>query len=258
MAFVAFTNRYVFNDPAGHGDPARFYRVVDVHNNLPPPVNDNFANASPIVGLGNYVTGYNINATPEPGGSSEPAIWWNWTAPISGLVVATTSGSPSFALPVVCIGDAITNLSYPQTTTLNGGFDFAYQGFPFFAVAGTVYHIQVGVPPPFFSPSYYGAVQLVVTTPPTLIVTSPADGATLPASSGLTISATASDTYGAIASIFYSYYSDAFIGGGSGTVKGSSLSLTFTNLPSSGYEVSITAYDSFGVPAEQDLHVQIQ
>ncbi len=82
---------------------------------LPPPPNDHFAQALPIVGTDYPIPldGYNVGATPEtaePGHDGPPAlqsVWWNWTAPARGLatlVFTETSFAPRLG---VYTGDAL-------------------------------------------------------------------------------------------------------------------------------------------------------
>ena len=66
----------------------------------------------------------------------------------------------------------------------------AYDGQPFYAVAGTTYQIQVSRHP--------GGIKLVITAPPTLTVGSPQNGAASLMPANFTISASAADSDGSI------------------------------------------------------------
>jgi len=84
-----------------------------------PPPNDSFNNRITIAGthLSN-VTGSNAGATREPG---EPfhcddvggkSVWWTWTAPSSGWLTLTTSGSSFDTLLAVYTGNSVSNLTF--------------------------------------------------------------------------------------------------------------------------------------------------
>lgn len=65
-----------------------------------PPPNDNFANATPI-SLGQALFGSNYAATSEVGEpqNAGKTVWWQWTSPYNGLVVASTR--PSDTLQII-------------------------------------------------------------------------------------------------------------------------------------------------------------
>ncbi|HEX4121190.1 MAG TPA: TlpA disulfide reductase family protein [Verrucomicrobiae bacterium] len=111
--------------------------------------NDDFANASAIVGNNAVVTGSNIYATKEPG---EPfhagnlggkSVWWYWRAAQTGSVTlstdgsASTNGGPLNSLIGVYTGSSVANLV--QVSCNNVG----NPTFSFKAIAGTTYRIAV-------------------------------------------------------------------------------------------------------------------
>jgi hypothetical protein len=80
------------------------------------PVNDMFANAIELIGVGNSVTVDNTYATKEPG---EPlhagnegghSVWYSWRAPVSGDLYLNTEGSSIDTLLGLYIGDSVSNL----------------------------------------------------------------------------------------------------------------------------------------------------
>jgi hypothetical protein len=123
-------------------------------NNLPPPVNDNFANAQALTGTSGNATGRNTVASKQggepnhagsPGGAS---VWYQWTAPSSGNFTFNTFGSDFNTLLAVYTGSALTALSQVSSNDDVGGV--RQSRVTFNAVAGTVYYIAVdgstGVP----------------------------------------------------------------------------------------------------------------
>ncbi|MGD1714648.1 S8 family serine peptidase [Dapis sp. BLCC M172] len=83
--------------------------------------NDNFSNSSPLIGSSANVEAFNFDATTEDGeplhaeneleengGSS---VWWNWTAPTSGLVTITTNGSDFDTVLGIYTGDSVSDLT---------------------------------------------------------------------------------------------------------------------------------------------------
>jgi len=123
-------------------------------NNLPPPVNDNFAQAETISGIAGEITGRNTVAGKEggepnhagnPGGVS---VWYQWVAPTSGKVTFNTFGSDFNTLLGVYSGAAVNTLTAVSSNDDVGGL--TQSRVTFNAVEGTVYHIAVdgsaGVP----------------------------------------------------------------------------------------------------------------
>ncbi|MBI2813116.1 MAG: matrixin family metalloprotease [Opitutae bacterium] len=83
------------------------------------PPNNNFANATAITLANNAatVTGYNTNATKEPGEPNHAdnaggrSVWWKWTAPSAGSVTADTRGSYSDTTLGVYTGNSVNALT---------------------------------------------------------------------------------------------------------------------------------------------------
>ena len=173
-----FSNLYSFSGTNDGADPygglllasdGTFYGVtqyggkpgfgtVDNFQLFTSPTNDNFANRSQLVGLGQ---GYNVGATSE---SKEPAsgggqasvnntVWWTWTAPTNGPVSVLTAGSSFDTIIDVYTGTVLSNLvciASNLTTVLdyelnpnlvaNAGVSNRVN---FTATAGTHYQFQV-------------------------------------------------------------------------------------------------------------------
>jgi hypothetical protein len=236
-AFFSFADSYAFADTNAYASPRRFYRVADRTENMPPPSNDNFANRIPLTGLGITTFGYNASATSEPGEPGYPwvqSVWWSWTAPMSGLVVVEAAGSTAGQYAPVYTGTVLTNLSL-----------VAYDGQPFYAIAGTTYQIQVSGDP--------GGIQLVITAPPTLTVTSPQDGASSSVPTNFTISASAADSDGRISSL--AFYTDGAL---LGSTTNSSLSMTWSNVGVGVHYIGVEATDNLGVSTYSNLTVYVR
>jgi len=111
------------------------------------PVNDNFAEATSIIGKTGKTTGTNVSASKEinepnhagnPGGHS---VWWNWTAPASGEVSIDTFGSDFDTVFAVYTGLSVDLLTLVAE---NDDADETFQSsVTFKAVAGVTYHIAV-------------------------------------------------------------------------------------------------------------------
>jgi autotransporter-associated beta strand protein len=115
-----------------------------------PPSNDNFANRITLTGAHlNNVAGSNVAATAEPG---EPlhadalglkSVWWTWTAPSSGGLTLTSSGTsirggPLDTVLAIYTGDSVSALTsvagndeddfgYESTVTCNVTSNVTYQ-----------------------------------------------------------------------------------------------------------------------------------
>lgn len=114
------------------------------------PTNDAFAAAVQLSGATPSFTGTNAGATREPG---EPliagqtggaSVWFRWTAPASGAVIADTAGSAFNALVGIYTGTAFANLA-PQTTAVpvTVGSTTRPTAAMFTAIEGTTYWIAV-------------------------------------------------------------------------------------------------------------------
>jgi hypothetical protein len=120
---------------------------VQLHlTGLPTPANDDFADATPLTGTSAAATGTNVGATTE---TDEPthqtgaahSVWWTWTAPASGPVIAHTSGSNFDTVLAVYTGDTLPSLS-PVASNDDAGLGYASL-VDFDAVAGTTYRFAV-------------------------------------------------------------------------------------------------------------------
>jgi hypothetical protein len=234
-AFFSFADGYAFADTNAYNIPRRFYRIADRTENMPPPLNDNFANRIPLTGLGITTFGYNASATTEPGEPGYPwnTVWWSWTAPVSGMAVVQTVDTTTWHDVEVYTGTVLANLSL-----------VARYGQPFYAIAGTTYQIQVGGEP--------GGIRLVITAPPTLTVSSPQDWAGSPVPTNITISASAADSGGHINSLAF-YTDDALFG----NTTNSSLSMTWSNVGVGSHSITVTATDNLGISASSNLFVYV-
>ncbi len=122
--------------------------VLDLVQQTTPIANDNFADSATLTGTSANATASNVNAFKEAdepdhaensGGSS---IWWNWTAPESGLVSIDTFGSNFDTLLAAYTGSSLQELT--EVASNDDGGIFGSQSQILFAVeAGTNYKIAV-------------------------------------------------------------------------------------------------------------------
>jgi hypothetical protein len=116
-------------------------------NILPPPPNDNFADAIMISGTSGNTTGYNVFATSEagelpgmPSGNGHNSVWWKWTAPSDGTYSFNTFGSDYDTVLGVFTGSSVDTLTR-QTWNDDSG---SLQSYVYFnANAGATYYISV-------------------------------------------------------------------------------------------------------------------
>jgi peroxiredoxin len=129
-----------------------------------PPPNDNFSNATPLIGENVQVVGSNVGATKEPGepdhagDSGGASVWWTWTAPANGPVTIWTEGSHHAdgsqldTLLAVYVGTSVSNLTAIASNDDNPDSAGDLTSLvTFTAVAGTTYDIAVDgldYPPP--------------------------------------------------------------------------------------------------------------
>ncbi len=115
-----------------------------------PPANDNFMDATTLLGNSGMVYGHNFGATAQPGepnhgGSSSPSayvsIWYRWTATSSGEVFFNTFGSNFDTTLAAYGGTALDNLSKLAEND-DSGSDYQSK-ISFTVVAGTTYSIAV-------------------------------------------------------------------------------------------------------------------
>lgn len=114
---------------------------------LPLPTNDNFANAVVLAGSNVAVTGSNLTATKETGEPNHAAnpgagsVWWTWTAPASGAMYLSTSGSDFDTLLAVYTGESVSELT--EIASNDEAASDNTSALTFSAVAGTTYRIAV-------------------------------------------------------------------------------------------------------------------
>ena len=116
-----------------------------------PPVNDNFANATTVTGAPPVFIAPTTPlqwATAEPGedlgSESAKSVWFRWTAPTTTWIHMVTAGGPGVRLGV-STGSSLTNLTSVVTSsrrwTSGSGFELWFK-----AVAGTTYRISADDP----------------------------------------------------------------------------------------------------------------
>jgi alpha-tubulin suppressor-like RCC1 family protein len=114
------------------------------------PANDNFSNASAIIGgLSQNINATNIGATKEtgepdhggnPGGHS---VWWKWVATSSGAVSFSTAGSNFETLLAVYTGGSVSTLTVVAFSDGMSNGLAQPSSLIFDAVSGTTYYIAV-------------------------------------------------------------------------------------------------------------------
>ncbi|HWY76108.1 MAG TPA: immunoglobulin domain-containing protein, partial [Verrucomicrobiae bacterium] len=113
-----------------------------------PPPNDNFAAGQAISGSSGSVSGYNFNATKEPGEPNHAgnpggaSVWYNWTAPSTSPVTFDTALSAFDTLLAVYTGSSVGGLTLIAAND-NISTNNVHSRLTFTPVAGTVYHIAV-------------------------------------------------------------------------------------------------------------------
>jgi hypothetical protein len=136
---------------------------------LAQPFNDDFAGRAALAGVSNVVRGSILAATKEPGEPHHGAevggrsVWWQWTAPASGLVEVHTFGSSFDTLLGVYTGSAPGSLALiAENDDILADNEFTSRVL-FHAVAGQAYQIAVdGTKTNHLS----GSVVLTITQPP--------------------------------------------------------------------------------------------
>jgi hypothetical protein len=139
----AVAYRVIVTNPVGTVTSSNAFLTVYLH----PPTNDSFANRISITGRTNTTTGYNVDATKEPG---EPtpvgniggkSVWWSWTAPTNGTVTIDTIGSSFDTILGIYAGSSVSNLVEIVGDDEGGGY--LTSQVIFFGVAGISYQIEV-------------------------------------------------------------------------------------------------------------------
>lgn len=111
------------------------------------PFNDDFERRPSFTNANLRLRASNAGAAAQPGEPShagQPAsasLWWEWTAPTSGAVTVSTSGSGYDTLLAVYTGNSLTNL-VPVAANDNDGTNVTSR-LSFAATAGTTYQIAV-------------------------------------------------------------------------------------------------------------------
>jgi uncharacterized repeat protein (TIGR01451 family) len=124
------------------------------------PSNDNYTTAQTLNGMNGQLTANNANASREggepyhAGNSGGTSVWWNWTAPASGVAAIDTHGSSFDTLLAVYTGTQVTSLTQAAASDNDGSVGNT-SGVTFPATAGTTYMIAVDG-----SNGAYGAVTL--------------------------------------------------------------------------------------------------
>jgi uncharacterized repeat protein (TIGR03803 family) len=136
------TYQVAVDGDAGQMGPLTLNWVVE-----PPPINDNFANATEITGSSGSISGSNIAATKEPGEPNHAgnpggkSVWFRWTAPVAGLYSFNTAGSGFNTLVAAYTGASVNALSLVASND-NFGFDVTSE-VSFLATGGTTYRVAV-------------------------------------------------------------------------------------------------------------------
>jgi hypothetical protein len=113
------------------------------------PVNDNFANATPLIGQSGSTTGSNVGGSVEDGEPNNAdvvggaSVWFNWTAPSDGFYVFKTAGSSFDTTLGIYTGDSIDFLvEVGGSNDVKPGIDTSSAA-GLFATNGVAYHISV-------------------------------------------------------------------------------------------------------------------
>ncbi|NEQ77198.1 MAG: S8 family serine peptidase [Okeania sp. SIO2C9] len=108
--------------------------------------NDDFANSATLNGTSDNATASTINASIEfgepfhAGNDGGHSLWWNWTAPSSGLVTIDTFGSDFDTILAAYTGSSVSSLTEIAS---NDDSSSLQSQIAFQAVAGTNYQIAV-------------------------------------------------------------------------------------------------------------------
>ena len=113
------------------------------------PANDSFAAAITLSGSSATATGFNTNATKEPGEPNHAgngggrSVWWKWTAPSSGPVTLTTHGSLFDTTLGVYIGPSVNSLTLITSNDDVQDGVIQYSSVTFTATSGVTYYFAV-------------------------------------------------------------------------------------------------------------------
>lgn len=134
---------------------------------IPPPANDDFVNATPVGALPfSDTVNHAIAATLEPGeplpcagGSQSGSVWWAFTPSVSGSYSAVATGTlgGGFTTLAAYLGSSLDNVSQVSCSTST---------LTFHADAGVTYHIRASGPYNLAGGDFPLVLQLDVTPPP--------------------------------------------------------------------------------------------
>ncbi len=111
------------------------------------PAGTNFASRVTLTGLSGLIRADNRNGSFEPGAPQHAghpggkAVWYTWTAPVTGVVTMQTAGSTFDTLLAIYTGNAVTNLVVIDSDEGHGGFYTSKAMFNVFA--GNQYQIAI-------------------------------------------------------------------------------------------------------------------
>ncbi len=149
LAAGTYTYYAVATDSQGHASSsATASLTVTAPVVSPGPANDNFANATTLIGTAGSITATNVGATKEPGevniagNSGGKSVWFTWTATTSRRVTLTTAGSNFDTLLGVYRGNSLSTL-IPVATNDDASFWTTTSAVTFNAVAGTTYRFDI-------------------------------------------------------------------------------------------------------------------
>ena len=112
-----------------------------------PPVNDNFATRTTLLGYAAEVDAANYAASRESGEpnhagfSGGASVWWTWRAPATGKLTLHTEGSDFDTLLAVYTGNSVSALTLRQSDDDDGEGPTSFLEFD--VARGTTYHIAV-------------------------------------------------------------------------------------------------------------------
>ncbi len=218
-------------------------RFIRVH-----PVNDDFANATPISGAPLTAYGSNAGANKEAGEpnhagqSGGSSVWWSWTptstGPVTILCDITNQWGSAWPLLGVYTGSDVSNLTLEADNAPSHGTTALVSGTP---SVGETYRIAVD--------SYQWDVgnvtlRFIPTAAPTVAITNPLNNATFIGPTNIQVSAEASDSDGSI--IRVEFYAEGSL---IGTRYALPYSITWSNVPTASYDRELVAYavDNSGV-----------
>ena len=174
---VALTTAYSSVAHVNQGQ--RYYIAMDAMSGyqgpvrlsiLPPPPNNDFANAIELSGIAGDFSGANHSASSEPGEpvsapENSASVWWRWTAPATGDCSFNTAGSLGMTVQAaVYTGPSVSNLTAVVApmiiSSLSGGGSGTYSGSGFRAYAGMTYYFRFsgGISQYYESFGLYGTI----------------------------------------------------------------------------------------------------